>query len=79
MATAVKAGCPALRKLLRRYPGFSLVAVGGGGHANLFGPDGKPVRLSDGRRLTIASSPKNQDAAAKLLARRLSELGIRPS
>ena len=76
---SVKAGCPALRKVLRRYPGFSLVGCGGGGHANLIDPDGKPVRLRDGRRLTIISSPKNQDAAAQVLVRLLLELGISPS
>lgn len=76
---SVRAGCPALRKLLRRYPGFSLVSCGGGGHSNLIDPDGKLVRLRDGRKVTIISSPKNQDAAAQLLERRLRELGIRPS
>ena len=77
MATC-KAGCSAFRKLLRRYPGYTLVSAGSaGGHMNLIDPCGEPVRLHDGRKLTIASSPRVEDRAAQELARRLESLGIR--
>lgn len=74
MATC-KAGCSAFRKLLRHYPGFTLVSAGS--HMNLIDPCGEPVRLADGRKLTIVSSPRVEDRAAKELARRLESLGIR--
>ena len=79
MAKSCKAGCSEFRKLMKRYPGFTLVSTGPGGRMNLIAPNGKPVRLPDGRRLTIISSPRNQHAAAAMLARRLSSLGIAPT
>ena len=76
MARSCKAGCAAFRKLLRRYPGYSLVPAGRGGHMNLLAPSGEAVRLPDGRRLTVTSSPRNQQDAARELTRLLSSQGI---
>lgn len=73
---AARAGSPELRKALRRFPGYTL--RGAGGHAYLVAPDGSPVRLRDGRRLTVISSPKKDDLAARELVRRLASLGIKP-
>ena len=74
--SAVRAGSPALRKALRRFPGFTL--QGNCGHAHLIDPAGKPVRLEDGRKLTVISSPRDDDRAAKELVRRLQSLGFSP-
>jgi hypothetical protein len=72
----VKAGCPELRKVLRRYPGYTLQPTGSGGHQNLIGPDRKPVRIADGRPLRIVSSPQNGHDEVRELVRRLESLGI---
>lgn len=80
MAKGCKAGCAAFRKLMRRYPGYRLVSSGStNGHHHLVGPNGEAVRLPDGRRLTIISSPRDQDVAARELVRRLAGLGITPT
>lgn len=80
MARSCKAGCAAFRKLMRRYPGYTLVSAGnGGGHMNMIDPSGEAVRLPDGRRLTIISSPRNQDIAARELVKLLAGLGITPT
>lgn len=72
---AAKAGCTAFRKLMRRYPGFTLEPTGNS-HMCLVDPTGSLVRHSDGRKFTITSSPRNQDKAAKEIIRQLSALGI---
>lgn len=78
MGKTIQAGSPALRKALRRFPGFSLVSCGGGGHAVLVAPDGTAVRLPDGRRFVVPCSPRSDSFAAATLVRRLEALGIRP-
>lgn len=79
MAKRCKAGCAEFRRLMKRYPGYTLESTGRGGHMFLYGSDGRAVRLPDGRRLTIISSPSNETAAAKELTRKLAALGITPT
>jgi hypothetical protein len=74
---SVKAGSPELRKCLRRFKGYTL--RGNCGHAELVGPDGKVVRMSNGVKISIASSPKNGADEAKHLTRKLASIGILPS
>lgn len=77
MPRHVKAGSPELRKVLQRFPGFTLVSAGGtGGHANMLDPSGRLVRLQDGRKLTVICSPRNDHDEARELMRRLKSLGI---
>ena len=72
---AAKAGCTAFRKLMRRYPGFTLEPTGSS-HMVIIDPDGCPVRQANGRRFTITCSPRNPDKAAKEIVRQLRALGI---
>lgn len=54
---AVKAGSAEFRKLLRKLPPGYWLAATGGGHQKVMRPDGTPVRLDNGRILTIPGSP----------------------
>jgi hypothetical protein len=79
MSKTVKAGSPALRKALRRFPGLRLVSAGGtGGHAQIVTPEGKVLRFPDGRKLSVVSSPRDGDRAARELLRQLEGLGYKP-
>lgn len=79
MAKTCRAGCAEVRKLMKRYPGYSLLSSRKGGHLTMVDPKGKIVRLPDGRKLTVVSSPQNQSMEARALTRALASVGITPT
>lgn len=70
--SACKAGHPELRKLMRQLPGYELRGLGG--HAQLIGPNGQPVRRPNGQPFVMPSSPRH--SAIDGVKRELRKLGV---